>query len=184
MGRRWGPKAITDMDQALPWDEGLEVVGSVTGGKLPVPDPLGVTPATTSVEGAERSATGDERKSHCPAGHPYDEGNTYVNRKGWRSCRTCKRMSDRRRRARTAKNLTPQERVLRARLGAYRLHAVHDPKETTRKAREAFAARFERQVDPNGVLPPAERARRTEAARRAYFTELALRSSQARRRAG
>lgn len=49
---------------------------------------------------------------------------------------------------------------------------------------EAFAARFERQVDPNGVLPPAERARRAEAARRAYFTELALRSSQARRRAG
>lgn len=172
------------MDQALPWDEGLELIGSATGGKQPAPASLRAAPATTSVEGAERSATGGELRSHCPAGHPYDEANTYVSRKGWRSCRTCKRISDRRCRARTAKNLTPQERVLRARLGAYRLHAVHDPKETTRKAREAFAARFERQVDPNRVLAAAERARRAEAARRAHFTELALRSSQVRRRVG
>lgn len=184
MGRRRGPKAITDMDQVLPWDEGLELIGSATGGKEPAPAPLRAAPPTTSVEGAVRSATGGELKSHCPAGHPYDEVNTYVNRQGWRSCRTCKRISDRRRRARTAKNLTPQERVLRARLGAYRLHAVHDPKETTMKAREAFAARFEHQVDPQGELPPAERARRAEAARRTYFTELALRSSQVRRRVG
>jgi hypothetical protein len=67
-------------------------------------------------------------------------------------------------------------------MAAYRLHATHDPRETTRKAREAFAERFEREVDPDGVLPPAERARRAEAARRAYFTGLALRSSRARRR--
>jgi hypothetical protein len=93
------------------------------------------------------------------------------------------RASGRRRRDRTAKNLTAEQRVLRARLGAYRLHATHDPKETTKKAREAFASRFERQVDPDGVLAPIERARRAEAARRAYFTRLALRSSQARRRA-
>jgi len=57
-----------------------------------------------------------------------------------------------------------------------------DPRVTTRNAREAFASRFEREVDPDGVLAPAERARRVEAARRAYFTALALRSSQARRR--
>lgn len=81
------------------------------------------------------------------------------------------------------KGLTAEQRTLRARLAAYRLHATHDPKETTKKAREAFASRFERQVAPNGVLAPAERARRAEAARRAYFTGLALRSSQARRRA-
>jgi hypothetical protein len=67
-------------------------------------------------------------------------------------------------------------------MAAYRLHATHDPKETTRKARDAFAARFEREVDPDGLLAPAERARRAEAARRAYFTGLALRSSQVRRR--
>jgi hypothetical protein len=39
-----------------------------------------------------------------PLVDPYDADNTYVNRQGWRSCRTCKRLSDRRRRARTAKN--------------------------------------------------------------------------------
>ena len=66
--------------------------------------------------------------------------------------------------------------------GTLVLHATHDPKETTRKARDAFAARFEREVDPDGLLAPAERARRAEAARRAYFTGLALRSSQVRRR--
>ncbi|MGH8973041.1 MAG: hypothetical protein ACRD0C_07525 [Acidimicrobiia bacterium] len=172
------------MDQALPWEESADAVAVSTAGTRPEPGPFGAAPVSAKFEEVEPLAPSDNRKARCPAGHPYDDGNTYVNRKGWRSCRTCKRISDRRRRARTAKNLTPQERVLRARLGAYRLHAVHDPKETTRKAREAFAARFEREVDPTGALPPAERARRAEAARRAYFTELALRSSLARRRAG
>lgn len=83
-----------------------------------------------------------------------------------------------------SQGFTPEQRALRSRLAAYRLHATHDPKETTKKAREAFAARFEREADPEGVLSPEERARRAEAARRAYFTGLALRSSRARRRAG
>lgn len=34
-------------------------------------------------------------KTHCPQGHRYDVNNTYVDRVGWRHCRTCKR--DRRR---------------------------------------------------------------------------------------
>jgi hypothetical protein len=41
--------------------------------------------------------------------------------------------------------------------------------------------RFEREVDPENRLPEVERARRAEAARRAYFTELALKSARARR---
>ena len=45
-------------------------------------------------------------------------------------------------------------------------------------------SRFEREVDPDGVLTAGERARRAEAARRAYFTRLAFQSSRARRRAG
>ena len=130
---------------------------------------------------SEPSAAGG-RKTHCPAGHAYDDANTYVDRHGWRSCRACKRVSDRLRQERTAKRLTPEQRIMRSRMAAYRLHATHDPKVTTRKAREAFASRFERQVDPDRVLPPAERAQRAEAARRAYFIGLALRSSQARRR--
>jgi len=78
--------------------------------------------------------------------------------------------------------MTPTERVLRARLAAYVLHSTHDPHEVTAPARRAFHERFERQVDPDGTLPPAERARRAEAARKAYFTRLALKSAQARRR--
>jgi hypothetical protein len=50
------------------------------------------------------------------------------------------------------------------------------------RARQAFLDRFEREVDPDGTLPPAERARRAEHARKAYFAKLALKSAQARRR--
>ena len=65
-------------------------------------------------------------------------------------------------------------------IGAYRLAATHDPRETTRKARETFLARFEADIDPN--LPRAEQDRRAAAARKAHFALLALRSAQARRR--
>ena len=46
----------------------------------------------------------------------------------------------------------------------------------------AFMSRFEDEVDPNRVLSEAERQRRAEQAKKAYFTRLALRSVQARRR--
>lgn len=58
--------------------------------------------------------------------------------------------------------------------------ARHDPREVTAAGRKAFDARFEREVDPDGVLDPKERARRAEMARKAYFTRLALKSAQAR----
>jgi hypothetical protein len=32
---------------------------------------------------------GPARRTHCPRGHPYDETNTYVNRRGHRICRAC-----------------------------------------------------------------------------------------------
>lgn len=70
----------------------------------------------------------------------------------------------------------------RARLGAFAQHARNDTRETTRAAREAFARRWEREVDPDGVLPEDERARRAEAAKRAHFQRMALRSAQARRK--
>jgi hypothetical protein len=79
-------------------------------------------------------------------------------------------------------SLSPTERSLRARIGAYSLHAVRDPRETTAKAREAFRQRFIDQVDPERVLPERERVRRAEAARRAYFARLALKSARARSR--
>lgn len=78
--------------------------------------------------------------------------------------------------------LTPQERSLRARLAAHTLHSRVDPTQHTEPARKAFLARFEREVDPEGKLPPEERARRAEHAKRAHFQRMALKSAQARRR--
>jgi hypothetical protein len=72
--------------------------------------------------------------------------------------------------------------ALRGRIGAYRLHATHDPRETTAAARAKFLARFEREVDPDGLLPEPERLRRAEMARKAYFAALALKSSRTRAR--
>ena len=70
----------------------------------------------------------------------------------------------------------------RVRLGAFAQHAAYDTRETTLAARQAFARRFERLVDPDGVLSEPERARRAEAAKRAHFQRMALLSAQARRK--
>lgn len=78
-------------------------------------------------------------------------------------------------------SLTPSERVMRARMAAYMLHARSDPRETTKAARRAFNQRFVDQVDPDRRLPDHERRRRAEAARRAYFTRLAYLSARSRR---
>lgn len=81
--------------------------------------------------------------------------------------------------------LDPTERTLRARLGAHKSWAnTPDPASRTAKARAAANARFEKEVDPDGVLPPGERARRAEHARKAWFTSLALKSATARRKKG
>lgn len=76
--------------------------------------------------------------------------------------------------------MTPEQRSSRARLAAYAQHAAHDTRATTAKARETFLKSFEDKVDPDRTLPEPERVRRAEAARRAHFQRLALRSSQAR----
>lgn len=78
--------------------------------------------------------------------------------------------------------LTPQERVLRARLAAHAQHA--QGRTNTEPARAAFLERFGREVDPDGKLDPKERARRAEHAKKAYFTRLALKSAKARRKGG
>ena len=58
---------------------------------------------------------------------------------------------------------------------------THDRHARTQRAREAFLARFERQVDPDGELPEHERRVRAEHAKRAYMLQLAKRSVRARR---
>jgi len=76
--------------------------------------------------------------------------------------------------------LTPEQRAQRARAGAYAQHSKYDTRETTKAARTTWLNSFERQVDPDGVLDPSERARRAQAALRAHMTSLALKSSRAR----
>lgn len=56
-----------------------------------------------------------------------------------------------------------------------------DRSAATQPARDAMRAKFEAEVDPDGVLPLAERAARAESARRAFYQRLALKSAQARR---
>ena len=74
----------------------------------------------------------------------------------------------------------PAEMALTGRIGAHRLHATHDPRETTKNARAAFNQRFLDEVDPDGTLSEAERQRRAVHARKAYYQRLALKSAQAR----
>jgi hypothetical protein len=78
--------------------------------------------------------------------------------------------------------MTPAERSLRGRIGAYAMHARHDPRQTTMAARGAFLQRFVHQVDPGLQLSERERLRRADAARRAYFASLAYKSARRRRR--
>lgn len=77
-------------------------------------------------------------------------------------------------------NLTPEQRATRSRLGAYALHSKVDSAAHLAPARAGMVARFEREVDPDGILDPAERARRVAQARKAFYTALALKSSRAR----
>ena len=71
---------------------------------------------------------------------------------------------------------------LRASIAAHESWAhTSDRSARTAPARAALMARFEREVDPGGVLPPQERAKRAESARKAYFLRLALKSAKARR---
>ena len=77
-------------------------------------------------------------------------------------------------------SLSAEQRSMRARIGAYSLHARYDPRETTQAARAAFHKRFEDAVDPERLLSPGERERRAAAALQAHMTSLALKSSLAR----
>lgn len=76
--------------------------------------------------------------------------------------------------------LTPQQRSLRARMAAHAMHSKHDSRETSAAGRNAFLARFEHEVDPDGVLSPIERKRRAEHALKAHMAKLALKSARAR----
>jgi hypothetical protein len=79
---------------------------------------------------------------------------------------------------------TAEDRRIKAQIAAHTSWArTPDRQARTAPATAALMARFEREVDPEGVLPAHERAVRAEHARKAYFARLALRSATSRRKA-
>jgi hypothetical protein len=81
------------------------------------------------------------------------------------------------------RGLTPGERTLRARMAAHTSWArTNDRSARTAPARKAAMDRYEREVDPDRTLEPAERARRAEQAMKAHMARIALKSALARRR--
>lgn len=81
-------------------------------------------------------------------------------------------------------SLTASERTQRSSIAAHESWAKTDDRAArTAAAREAFTNQFERQVDPNGTLPPEVRALRAQSARKAHFARLAFLSAKARREA-
>ena len=73
-------------------------------------------------------------------------------------------------------------KALTGRIGGYtRWVNVDDRTKATAKARKAAWDRFDKQVDPDGTLPPEVRRQRADAARRAHYTRMALASAKVRR---
>ena len=48
---------------------------------------------------------------------------------------------------------------------------THDRRARTQPGRDKFLERFEREVDPEGTLPPTERLKRAEHAKKAYMLD-------------
>jgi hypothetical protein len=79
--------------------------------------------------------------------------------------------------------MTPEQRRRRARIAAHASWAnTVDRTARTSSGTKAFLDRFERQVDPDAVLPEETRAAMAKHARTAYMLQLAERSAAARRR--
>lgn len=78
----------------------------------------------------------------------------------------------------SAKQLTDINKRIAAEISWSR---TADRSARTRPAREKFLQRFEREVDPDGVLAPDERRKRAEHAKRAYMLRLAKRAVAARK---
>lgn len=68
-----------------------------------------------------------------------------------------------------------------ARMGGYALQSQHDTGPSLIKARQALRSKFEREVDPEGLLDPVERDRRASAARKLFYQRMAYKSARVRR---
>ena len=76
--------------------------------------------------------------------------------------------------------VTPEQRRLRAQIAATARWSRESPVVNARRGQEGLVAKFEREVDPDGTLPPEERARRAASARRSHMLRLSARSSKVR----
>lgn len=85
------------------------------------PDHLeAVTAAENNLRSDSPSAL-NARKTECPVGHPYDEINTYIEPKGSRVCRECRRVRER---ALPNRPLTSQQRARKTELQRRRRAAL------------------------------------------------------------
>jgi hypothetical protein len=71
---------------------------------------------------------------------------------------------------------------LTGRIGGLRAWAMNDAETMVGPAHRGFRRRFENLVDPDRVLPEAERQARADRARRAHMLTLAAKSAAARKR--
>lgn len=79
--------------------------------------------------------------------------------------------------------MTPAQRRLRAQIAANtRWSNTPDRSAASANARAALMGRWEKQVDPDGVLSPAERARLAVNACNAHCQRMALKSATSRRK--
>lgn len=74
----------------------------------------------------------------------------------------------------------PIARQMSARQAAYARWSQQDARTGTAAAQSKRMAAYERQVDPDGVLPAAERARRAECAMHAHMIRMSAISRQRR----
>lgn len=80
--------------------------------------------------------------------------------------------------------MTPEEARQRGALGAHvRWSRESDRSAATAAARAAALSRFEREVDPDGVLSPEERAVRARHAKAAHMRRMSMAAAKARKSA-
>lgn len=85
--------------------------------------------------------------------------------------------------ARRAEPLTDEQKSLRARIAVHTSWAnTNDRTARTAPARAAALAKFEKQVDPDGILPEKIRKQRAESARKAHLLRLSMLGVEARAR--
>lgn len=79
---------------------------------------------------------------------------------------------------------SPEERTLVAKIAAAeRWGRTADRQQATAPARSGLRAKFEREVDPDGLLTPDERARRADSLMRAHMLRMSLKAKASRRKA-